>query len=233
VKKPRIKHAAARKLQPQQITQGEIDAILRRLTLIDEQSKRFGDRMGLVGENGIKVFRYLAGSFPAKGWACFPSYKHIAAKTRLARSTVSDALARLKRLGALTWMQRRNGRRQGTNVFRIHMPPLQARLLPVLKRVRQKAVDAARKVAAVVADVARQMSETGERPQGATTDRKNCGAASPRTVSDASGAPAMPPQRVSSEENGAGSRLIAALERLERGVAGGEPRARRLAVCLR
>jgi hypothetical protein len=170
VKKPRIKSAACRKLQPQKITKGEIDAILRRLQVIDERSKRFGDRMGLIGDSGLKVFRYLAYAYTAKGWACFPSYRHIAAKTGLARSTVSDALTRLKRLGALSWVQRRNGKRQGTNVFRIHMPPLQARLLPVLKRVRRKAVDVAGKAAAVVADVGRGFSETAERPQGATTD---------------------------------------------------------------
>lgn len=137
-----VKNAAARKLEPQQIPPAEIAAMQRRLQEIDDQSKTFGCRMGLIGNNGMKVWRYLAYAYVAKGWACFPSYRHIAEKTKLARSTVILAARRLRRVGALWWKQRRawkNGKYvQGTNVFKLFMPRLEAvKELPVWKTAQQ------------------------------------------------------------------------------------------------
>jgi hypothetical protein len=163
--------AAARKLRPQKITLGEINAIVRRAQVLDDWSKKFGCRMGLVGETGMKVLRYLAYAFMAKGFACFPSYRWIASKAHLARSTVGAALHRLKHIGALQWIERQhriNGRRvQGTNLFTLHMPSMKAKLQPVRK-----------KVADAVGDVVKSASLSGvsrgsdKRTHGATTDRK-------------------------------------------------------------
>jgi transposase len=175
-RRPRIKNPAARKLEPQKISKGEINAILKRLQEIDDWSKKFGCRMGLIGDNGLKVWRYLANSFMANGWACFPSYRHIAKKLNIARSTVGEALRRLKRVGALNWTERQhriNGRRvQGTNLFTIHDPSESMKFMPLLKRVRKTAVDA---VANVVKSACPSMSfrETDKRSHGATTFLNN------------------------------------------------------------
>jgi hypothetical protein len=59
------------------------------------------------------------------------------------------------------------------------------------------------------------------------------GAPSARTVVCESGASAMPPRRVFGEERGGGSRLEAALARLEKGITGRNPCADRLATCPR
>lgn len=146
----RIRHPAARKLAPQKIGIGEINAILRRLQVIDNWSKRFGCRMGLIGDNGLKVWRYLAYSFQAKGRAAFPSYRHIANTVNIARSTVGEALRRLKHVGALKWVERQHrvrGRRvQGTNLFSIHMPAQEAHRLPRLGRAARVAAKAVRSV---------------------------------------------------------------------------------------
>jgi hypothetical protein len=221
VKRPRIKSAQARKLQPQNLSAGELSAIVRRAQCIDDWSKKFGYRRGLIGESGMKVLRYLVYAFAAKGWSCFPSYRHIAKQVRLARSTVEEALARLRRIGAISWINRRNGRRQGTNLFQVHLAPWKSRLLPVLKRVRQlrKKMTAGAVLVAdtVKAVVSRDSSETGNRSQGAMTPFKDAagaakisGAASPHRVPDASGASAKPPRTVSSKERSNARRLEAA-----------------------
>ena len=172
----RIWHPAARKLAPQKITRGEINAILRRLQTIDNYSKASGCRMGLIGDNGMKVWRYLAYSFMAKEKPAFPSYQYIADAVNIARSTVVEACARLKRVGALNWTQRPGrvkGRRvQGTNLFTLHMPAQEAHKLPLLAR-------AAKVVAKAVATVCRSanlpsiFSETDKRPHGATEDNQS------------------------------------------------------------
>ena len=156
----------------QKITRGEIDAIVRHAQVLDDWSKKFGCRMGLIGETGMKVLRYIAYAFMAKGFACFPSYRWIASKTRLARSTVGAALRRLKHIGALQWTERQhriNGRRvQGTNLFTLHMPSMKAKL----EQVRKKVADA-------VANVVKSASLPGifrgsdKRTHGATTDMKS------------------------------------------------------------
>jgi hypothetical protein len=162
---------AAGKLQPQKITRGEINAIVRRAQVLDDWSKKFGCRMGLVGETGMKVLRYLAYAFMAKGFACFPSYRWIASKTRLARSTIGDALRRLKHIGALQWTERQhriNGRRvQGTNLFTLHMPSMKEKLPPARKKVADAVANVVK--SASVSGVSR---ETDKRTHGATTDRK-------------------------------------------------------------
>jgi hypothetical protein len=176
----RIRHPAARKLEPQKISQGELNTIHRRLLVIDEWSKRFGCRMGLIGDNGFKVWRYLAYAFAMKGLACFPSRRHIAKKVNIARSTVGEALNRLKRVGALSWMERpsrKNGRRiQGTNLYTLHMPGQEAHKLPLLKRVRKRVFDPLAKVVKSVVKSAAFpgfFRETGIRPHGATPDINN------------------------------------------------------------
>jgi hypothetical protein len=162
----------AGKLRPQKIAIGEINAIVRRAQVLDEWSKKFGCRMGLVGETGMKVLRYLAYAFMAKGFACFPSYRWIASKTHLARSTVGAALRRLKHIGALQWIERQhriNGRRvQGTNLFTLHMPSMKAKLEPVRKKVAEAVGNVVK--SASLSGVSR---ETDIRLHGATTDRKS------------------------------------------------------------
>jgi hypothetical protein len=174
--KAKIKHPAARKLEPQKISQDEINAILRRLQEIEDHSKKSGDRMGLIGDNGFKVFRYLAFSFMAKGWAAFPSYRHIAAKTNIARSTVGKVLRRLKHVGALKWTERqhrKNGRRvQGTNLFTLHMPSAMAKFLPRLKSVAKVVAKAVASVGKS-AGLSRFFRGTDNRTHGATTGVNN------------------------------------------------------------
>jgi hypothetical protein len=160
------------KLPAQKITKGDIDAIVRKAQVLDDWSKKFGCRMGLVGATGLRVLRYLAYAFMAKGFACFPSYRWIASKTHLARSTVGAALRRLKHIGALQWTERQhriNGRRvQGTNLFTLHMPSMKEKLPPAGKKVAEA-------VASVVksANLSGVFRETDKRTHGATTDRKS------------------------------------------------------------
>ena len=223
-----IKNARARRLDPQDITKNEIDAILRRLQVIDDWSKKFGCRMGLVGESGMKVFRYLAYSYIEKGWACFPSYRWIASKVRLSRSTVGEALRRLKRIGAVCWKQRRRrmGKRwvQGANLYRIAMPSLMTKHLPRLTRARKAAMSAPLEAALTRLEgnfISQKKSASGERTLGATTDLKKeeiCGVPTARTVFLGNAERAMGSRGLGSEERGDDWRLKAALARLACGV---------------
>lgn len=195
--KPKIKVAAARKLQPQKLSKGDLSDIMREARRIEAASKKPGSRTGLIGDNGLKVLHYLLYAYAAKGWACFPTYKHIANTLNIARSTVIEAIKRLKRVGFLSWFQRRNGKRQGSNLFQVHKAPWSARLLPVLKRCRQKT--AALVTSAVAAVSGGISSGSGQQTQGAAASLKLCGVASPHSVFDESGAPEKPARTVYSE----------------------------------
>jgi hypothetical protein len=99
-------------------------------------AKRAAGRYGgTLGSSCLLVLQSLAFDFQNyKTGRLDPSYEGIAAKTGLGRSTVAEALARLKQLGIIHWQQRsahhwHNGRfelKQITNAYAL-LPPTQWR----------------------------------------------------------------------------------------------------------
>jgi hypothetical protein len=90
---------------------------------------------GTLGSSCLLVLQCLV--FDCQNWRTGqldPSYEHIAAKTGLGRSTVAEALRRLKQLGIVFWQQRsdhhwRDGKfelRQISNAYAL-LPPSQWR----------------------------------------------------------------------------------------------------------
>ena len=88
---------------------------------------------GTLGSSCLRVLQCLV--FDCQNWRTGqldPSYEHIAAKTGLGRSTVAEALRRLKQLGIVFWKQRsehhwHGGKfrlRQITNAYAL-LPPSQ------------------------------------------------------------------------------------------------------------
>ena len=97
-----------------------------------EIAGRYG---GTLGNSCLRVLECLIFDFQNyKTGQLDPSYEGIAAKTGLGRSTVAEALRRLKQLRIIHWVQRsahhwRNGRfelRQRTNAYML-VPPTQWR----------------------------------------------------------------------------------------------------------
>lgn len=130
-------------------SKGEILAILKKAETLDAWSKKFGCRMGLIGDSGMKVLRALLyGFMDWKTGACFPRIRAIMAKTRYARSTVCEALRRLERVGIVQRINRRQWKTiwrnggsfkaevQTSNAYLFSPPHPDARTLPVCKRAR-------------------------------------------------------------------------------------------------
>lgn len=106
-------------------------------------------RNGAVGQNGLRVLKYLTRVINYRTGALFPSLETIVARTLLSKSAVVDGLARLKESGILDWFRRYKpvpeheaegpGPRvkQATNAYRFLFP---AFLAEILKAHRSKAV---------------------------------------------------------------------------------------------
>ena len=146
-------------------SKGEINSYIKKAEVLDAFSKKFGSRMGLIGDSGMKVLRaLLEGFLDWKTGACFPRIRAIMQKTRYARSTVCEALRRLQHVGIVKWVQRRqwkhiwrNGRAfmaevQTSNAYSFSPPRADAHQLPILKRSR---------VRALVGSVAKSLSPNG------------------------------------------------------------------------
>lgn len=84
----------------------EVFALYRKLKAWNRQ-KAAGRYGGSVGSACLRVFECLAFDFlNYKSGRLDPSYNAIAAKTGLGRSTVAEALKRLKALGVINWVRR-------------------------------------------------------------------------------------------------------------------------------
>ena len=79
--------------------------------------RRPGQHNGPLTKSVLDVLEALLWGFcHGKAGRCFPSYRAIAAKARVGRSSVAAAITALERAGVLTWSHRL--RRQGTLVRR-------------------------------------------------------------------------------------------------------------------
>lgn len=84
----------------------EVFALYRKLKAWNRQKAK-GRYGGSIGSACLRVFECLAFDFlNFKSGRLDPSYNAIAAKTGLGRSTVAEALKRLKALGVINWVRR-------------------------------------------------------------------------------------------------------------------------------
>jgi hypothetical protein len=73
----------------------------------DRSTKLQGKHGGLIGHAGLQVLHALIFDFlNYRTGRLDPSYEGIARKANLARSTVAEALRRLKQLGVINWLRR-------------------------------------------------------------------------------------------------------------------------------
>lgn len=122
-----------------------MQAICEAAELHDDAGKKAGKRNGPLGYVALKVLRYLAKRVDWKTGRLEPAIDTIARATRLARSAVISALARLKAEGFLEWMRRTEviedavgpgpRVRQVSNAYRLAAPASWA------KRVAQRAAE--------------------------------------------------------------------------------------------
>jgi predicted RNA-binding Zn-ribbon protein involved in translation (DUF1610 family) len=70
----------------------------------------------------IAVFAALS-SYTNSSLVCFPSIATISRRAHLSENAVRNTLKRLKQLGYITVTQRRNGARQGPNVYTLYFQP--------------------------------------------------------------------------------------------------------------
>ena len=82
-------------------------AVIAAAEQLDYDTKMPGDRRGKIGASGIKVLKALFGIVNLMSGRLEPSIATIAAKAKLARATVVEALKRLKKEGFLWWIRRK------------------------------------------------------------------------------------------------------------------------------
>ena len=101
--------------------------------VFDRSTKLAGKHGGVIGHSALKVLHTLIFDYlNFKTGRLDPSYEGIARKANLARSTVAEALKRLKALGLLNWVRRcvedivdgRYALKQETNAYAV-LPPSQ------------------------------------------------------------------------------------------------------------
>lgn len=218
-------------VKPQSVSEGRVTVWaceLDRIEIVSRERNK-GSRVGVAGRLGLSFWRLIA-SFVKKGRVAYISYEALAKMLKASVSAVQEAAQRLVRIGALViipqydWVDGKWVRRP--NVYEIRRPRFEARFMPLFKRIRgvkqaaKELVQDVRKSFRRVSDV----SETRGSPPGyikpSVSTASSSGAPAARTVFSSSGASAMPPRRLGSEEGGKRSRLEAALARLERSIVG-------------
>jgi hypothetical protein len=125
------------------ISWNERGRILLAARMLDERTKKPGDRTGALGLEGLKVLE-LALNMLHKHGRFDMAYDTIAEVTRMARSCVATVLKRLKAAGFLDWTRRfvttgEPGRRgpqceQTSNLYKVSLPPEAAKLVEKKKR---------------------------------------------------------------------------------------------------
>ena len=176
---------SAASIKPQKIEKSRIDTWAAELAAIEKASKRAArSRIGNAGDIGIRVWRYIAYGFVAKGRACFCSYQAIADALGVARSAVGEAIRRLRRIGALVcvrrWKTLKGRRVRDTNAYEIARPTPDAKRWPVLKRIRgvkEKAKAGAKILADAAKSLAAAFSKSAERTAGVPEEIKTDGIA--------------------------------------------------------
>jgi hypothetical protein len=84
-----------------------VDAVIGAAEKYDHDGKMPGDRMGPLGLAGLKVLKALFGIVDIMKGRLEPSIDTIAERAKLARGTVTRALARLRDAGFLWWIRRK------------------------------------------------------------------------------------------------------------------------------
>ena len=130
------------------ITWREGDQIRRAAQMMDERSKKPGDRRGRLGLEALKVLKLMTEQLARSGRFDM-AYKTIARLLRIARSCVVAAMARLRDAGFVFWVRRcvptdKQGERgpqyeQTSNLYRLGLPKAGRALLDRLAGRQSKA----------------------------------------------------------------------------------------------
>ncbi|WP_242140898.1 hypothetical protein [Sphingomonas sp. TREG-RG-20F-R18-01] len=120
----------------------------------DDETKLPGKRNGALGSTALKVLRVLLRLRGRADGRLEPSYAWLADKACIARSTVGEALARLKEAGFLDWVRRtqRVEDPERPNQYVEQIPNAFILTLPghaekLIRRIKRKATDTMRNVA--------------------------------------------------------------------------------------